>query len=317
MTTQLEARLAAALGTDSPGAGHHDGLDGLVDSTLAAVGRRTTRSRVAFLAAMPALVLIGVIATAPLRSGTIAVETVAGGPLIAEPPLPGPGLAPEPDHDANAAEVVKTAGFGDVVPGLIADALPAALVVFGLLAVFCSAIVWIRKRRVSRPLGWVIRSLLAIAMVIVAAVSTFSWTFDVYYIPSGSMTPTVDVGDRVLTSRGDASPGDIVIFDAPFAATGAPGDLIKRLVAVEGDTVEALGSKLLVNGEPVGFAGVGFERLADFGPIEVAPGQVFVLGDNHAGSTDSRSFGTVAADSVTGIVRWASSGLPAFSGLAS
>jgi signal peptidase I len=88
--------------------------------------------------------------------------------------------------------------------------------------------------------------------------------------------------------------------------------LIKRVVASGGDTVEGKGSLVLVNGHPLSepyIEHIGYElhlnlNTAEFGPVIVGPGELFVLGDNRDNSIDSRAaeFGPVTENSVTGRV---------------
>ncbi|WP_406203527.1 signal peptidase I [Kitasatospora sp. NBC_01560] len=112
-----------------------------------------------------------------------------------------------------------------------------------------------------------------------------------YGIPTGSMTPTLKVGDTVLARQidgGSVGRGDVVVFrDQAWG-----GELmVKRVVAVGGDTVATTGDdqRLTVNGRPV-----DEPYLAAQGPqgsafsVEVPPGRLFLLGDNRQGSLDSR-----------------------------
>lgn len=127
-------------------------------------------------------------------------------------------------------------------------------------------------------------------------------------IPSGSMEPTLQVGDRVLVDqhayawrlpftrvhigeRGTPRAGDIVTFASPVDGER----LIKRVVAVGGDTVAARRGVLYVSATPVGAAG----RI-EFGPLAVPAGHVFVMGDNHDDSFDSRFWGPLAVDRIYG-----------------
>jgi signal peptidase I len=148
-----------------------------------------------------------------------------------------------------------------------------------------------------------------------------------YHIPSGSMEPQLEVGDRVVVSRlayrvHDPRRGDIIVFDAPEGDSGRGGvlgfvgevlegvglrrpdetELIKRVIALPGEEVQARGGRVLVNGrelvEPYLPPDVA---TADFGPVVVPPDEVFVLGDNRSNSADSRGpLGTVPEDDIVG-----------------
>ena len=149
-----------------------------------------------------------------------------------------------------------------------------------------------------------------------------------YVVPSGSMEPTLEPGDRVLVdmrahglrlplttwhlTRGQpVQRGEVVIFDSPRDGTR----LIKRVVAVGGDKVRLIDGRLAINGQPLAIPGkVDSEQfgprvarldLADGGgpdiiSVTVPEGYVLVLGDHRGRSADGRYFGFVEADAIYG-----------------
>jgi signal peptidase I len=143
------------------------------------------------------------------------------------------------------------------------------------------------------------------ALVVALVVKTF--LVQAFYIPSESMVPTLEVRDRVLVNKlsyefGDIARGDVVVFDRP----GGPGpdgiaELIKRVVAVGGETVEAHDNQVFVDGEPIeeGYLPDGTVT-SDFGPETVPEDHVWVMGDNRSASDDSRRFKSIPEDDVVG-----------------
>lgn len=146
--------------------------------------------------------------------------------------------------------------------------------------------------------------LLVAAALVIVALRLF--VFEPFRIPSDSMAPTLRPGDRVLVDKRayrGAGPrrGDLAVFRAP--RTGEI--LLKRVVAIGGDTVGIEDGVLVVDGrrprEP--YADPEAIDSVYFGPVRVRPGTVFVLGDNRASSEDSRAFGAVPTGRLIGRVR--------------
>lgn len=110
-----------------------------------------------------------------------------------------------------------------------------------------------------------------------------------FQIPSESMEHTLNVGDRVLVNRlayrfGSPQRGDIVVFKSPRDSNQ---DLIKRVIAVGGDTIEVKRGKVFVNGESQ-IEYFAQTDLSNFPAQTVPEGSVFVMGDNRNHSQDSR-----------------------------
>ena len=127
-----------------------------------------------------------------------------------------------------------------------------------------------------------------------------------YFIPSESMVPELEVGDRILVHLKDLSefePGEVVVFHAP----DKPGDTyVKRLAALPGDTVQIAGGWLWINGKPPENPALREHRYTSMGIFGVRDqfiipkGKVFFLGDNSPVSIDSRFFGAVSEQAVIG-----------------
>ncbi len=162
------------------------------------------------------------------------------------------------------------------------------------------------------------------ALVIAVVVKTF--LMQPFWIPSVSMEPTIQVNDRVMVNKlayqiGDVSRGDVVVFQNPLEPeeeesipeavirsvleavgirTRGLDDLIKRVVALPGETVEIRDGELLIDGAALSESYTDGSFLPDFGPVEVEDGAVFVMGDNRDESFDSRRFGTIPLDDLIG-----------------
>jgi len=168
-----------------------------------------------------------------------------------------------------------------------------------------------RKRSATRnAVEWVL--VLVGALVVALIVKT--WLFQAFYIPSGSMEPTLEVGDRVLVNKisydiEDVDRGDIVVFERPASwGTSDIEDLIKRVVALPGETVSVVDGRLLIDGEPVeeGYLPDGTTTPAFFPEsgcvpeCTVGPDEIFVLGDHRSNSEASNRFGALPFESVVG-----------------
>ncbi|MEM9615729.1 MAG: signal peptidase I [Actinomycetota bacterium] len=156
----------------------------------------------------------------------------------------------------------------------------------------------------------VTRNALEWAVVLVGAVLVAlllrAVLFQAFYIPSESMEDTLVVNDRVLVNKvsyrlHDIHRGDIVVFARPEGQESDIKDLIKRVIALPGETIEARDNVLYVNEqqliEPYLDPGT---ITSDFGPTVVPEGEVFVMGDNREESFDSRGFGPIEEDRVIG-----------------
>jgi signal peptidase I len=189
-----------------------------------------------------------------------------------------------------------------------------------------------RKKKLNRTVvEWIV--LVVAAIVIALVIKTF--LFQAFYIPSRSMVPTLEVGDRVLVNKlsydlHDVNRGDIVVFESgPNRDWKRAGidDLVKRVIARPGETVtQCLSGRLCINGRPLqeGYLPKGTTtRLyhgpnnADGQPAEhvtgcaansplggctVPAGEYFVLGDNRGESSDSRDHGPIKGSSIVGRV---------------
>jgi len=174
-------------------------------------------------------------------------------------------------------------------------------------------------RSVKKAIEWLV--VIVGALLVAFLIKTF--LMQAYYIPSSSMTPALQVGDRVLVNKlsyefGEVSRGDLVVFKRTEVDTGNKTDLIKRVIATEGELLEISGGeifitekggkdrKLLVEpylAEGVTTQGFAFEGLcpeSEANTCLVPENFIFVMGDNRSGSRDSRYFGPVDIDDIVG-----------------
>jgi signal peptidase I len=198
----------------------------------------------------------------------------------------GEDTPPQPELDAGEAEVADGRSFWVELPGLLLTALVVAVLV---------------KTFLVQP----------------------------FYIPSESMLPTIEINDRVMVNKlayrfGEPQPGDIVVFlnpnltaddldetipeavirsvlEAVGVRTRGQDDLIKRVVATEGQTVEINGGVLRVDGETASepYLAPGTE-MGDFEEVTIPDDHVFVMGDNRNSSLDSRRFGPIPTVEIVG-----------------
>lgn len=171
------------------------------------------------------------------------------------------------------------------------------------------------------------------AIVIALVLALFIRTFVVqaFKIPSGSMLPTLQIGDHLLVNKfiygikvplsgnvlipiKNPAPGDIVVFRFP---KNPKLDYIKRVIGVAGDTVEIRNKHIFVNGKPFHDPyGVYTDSKIlppdisprdNFGPVKVPEHHIFVMGDNRDNSYDGRFWGFVDLNAVRGkafIIYW-------------
>jgi len=164
----------------------------------------------------------------------------------------------------------------------------------------------------------------AFVVAVILAVLIRALFVQAFKIPSSSMEPTLLVGDHILVNKfiygvripftdkrwprfKDPKVGDVIVFIYPEDRTK---DFIKRIVAVGGDTVEIRDKQVFVNGASVVNPHARYSSTAplprelspkdNFGPVQVPPDHLFVMGDNRDFSQDSRFWGFVPVWDVRG-----------------
>jgi signal peptidase I len=145
-----------------------------------------------------------------------------------------------------------------------------------------------------------------------------SFVVQSYEIPSESMLPTLEDGNRVVVNHlsyqlGEVERGQVVVFDRPPSLDGE-NDLIKRVIGLPGETIRLVDTNVYIEGlrviEPYLLVSESTrskgpipgcaQPLADANQCVIPEGHVFVMGDNRRGSADSREFGPVGIDTIVG-----------------
>ncbi len=163
----------------------------------------------------------------------------------------------------------------------------------------------------------------ALVMAVLLALFIRTFIVQAFKIPSGSMLPTLEVGDHLLVNKfiygiripfigkrvlsfHDPERNDVIVFIYPQDRSK---DFIKRVVGLPGDVIEIRNKKLYVNGEPAPDPHAHYDPVNphtartprdNFGPYTVPDGHVFVMGDNRDHSHDSRFWGPVKIDDILG-----------------
>jgi len=143
----------------------------------------------------------------------------------------------------------------------------------------------------------------SVAIAVILAVIIRVFLFQPFYIPSGSMEPTLTKGDRIIVSKINyrlSSPqrGDVIVFKYPV---NPDKDFIKRVIGLPGETLEIRDNKLYINGEFVEQPFLPpYLTYGDFGPVTIPEGRYFMMGDNRNNSEDSRFWGTLPSENIIG-----------------
>ena len=169
-------------------------------------------------------------------------------------------------------------------------------------------------RRAFRPPELSVRLLLAVIatlLLLVGLLAVRHFALQVVSVSGESMEPVLQSGDRVLLDKityrlRPIRRGDVVVVEPDSDLLDVPDQNVKRVIAFEGENVVLEEGRVFIDGEPLDEPYTETETAsptcAADNPCVVPDGHIFVLGDNRVASTDSRTFGTVPADRIAGLV---------------
>jgi signal peptidase I len=171
----------------------------------------------------------------------------------------------------------------------------------------------------SRSYRAVIEWILILGVVLICTLGLRTYVVQSYSIPSLSMYPTLQVGDRIIVSKvsyqlHSVHRGDIVVFARPPLEHQDYTDLVKRVIGLPGETISSRNGQVYINGKllaepwlppgPSSYTGAlpgdPNEQFNLPGPVKIPSGEYYVMGDNRTDSEDSRFFGPIQKSLIVG-----------------
>jgi signal peptidase I len=172
------------------------------------------------------------------------------------------------------------------------------------------------------PTRWIKEAVIVVVVAVLVAVLLRAFVVPTFFIPSGSMEPTLQIGDRILVNKlsyhlHGVDRGDIVVFSRPPAENcGGPevNDLVKRVIGLPGDVISLTGGYVYIDGkrldetwlpsseQGITVAGPAGNNSNLAQPFRVPTNDYFVMGDNRTDSCDSRYWGPIAKSLIVGKV---------------
>ncbi len=169
---------------------------------------------------------------------------------------------------------------------------------------------------------WLGEGVAVVVIAVLVAVLLRTFVVQTFFIPSGSMEPTLQIGDRILVNKlsyhlHSVQRGDIVVFSRPPAENcGGPevNDLVKRVIGLPGDTISLSGGYVYIDGKRLDESWLPSvdQGVTEAGPpgnaanlahaYRVPAGDYFMMGDNRTDSCDSRWWGPIPKSLIVGKV---------------
>jgi signal peptidase I len=173
-----------------------------------------------------------------------------------------------------------------------------------------------RSRSSAKSLRWLVEWVLVLLLALLVAFGVRTYVAQIFYIPSGSMLPTLQIGDRIVVDKlsydiHGVHRGDIVVFRRPPLEQADYPDLVKRVIGLPGDTIASIGGRVYVNGQQLAEPWLPTPNPPTYPsplnaafslnhPFLVPAGEYFVMGDNRTNSEDSRYFGPISQKLIVG-----------------
>ncbi len=171
----------------------------------------------------------------------------------------------------------------------------------------------------SRSYRTVIEWAVILMAVLLCTLLLRTYVIQSFSIPSGSMEPTLQVGDRIIVNKlsyriHSVHRGDVVVFARPALEDQEYADLVKRVIGLPGETISSKGCKIYINGKPLAepwlpsgpsscSTALPDDEHPQFnlpGPVTIPAGHYYVMGDNRTDSEDSRFFGPIPESLIVG-----------------
>ena len=163
---------------------------------------------------------------------------------------------------------------------------------------------------------WILEWSLVLVVALLLALGVRTFVAQMFYIPSGSMLPTLQIGDRIVVDKLSyqlhaVHRGDIVVFRRPPLEQAPYADLVKRVIGLPGDTISAVDGRVYIDGKPLDEPWLPNpppttspsplpNRFSLNHPYTVPAGDYYVMGDNRTDSEDSRYFGPISGNLIVG-----------------
>ncbi len=168
----------------------------------------------------------------------------------------------------------------------------------------------------THPGRWLIEWLVVLVLAVLLAVGVRTYVAQMFFIPSGSMLPTLQIGDRIVVDKLSyhlhiVHRGDIVVFRRPPLEQADYADLVKRVIGLPGETISSVNGRVDIDGKPLAEPWLPQpqpvtdpsdlpEPFSLNHPYTIPAGEYYVMGDNRTDSEDSRYFGPIPGSLIVG-----------------